>query len=175
MWFGRHASHRWAALAVALGSALLLAGCGAATSPTASAATSSSAVTAPVAVGHATVKGKSTKVLTTTSGMTLYYFTSDTATTSKCTGSCTSLWPPLLTTHKTLKDPPGLTKPFKVVKDANGDQVSYDGHLLYTYSGDTAPGQALGEGLLGKWWVATPNLGSSSSSSSSSSGGYGGY
>lgn len=163
---------RWFSLlaaAVMLGASMALAACGSTAPPT----PSSGAAVAPVKVGQATVKGKSTKVLTTPSGMTLYYFTSDTKTKSNCTGSCASLWPPLLTSSKSLSDPSGLTKPFSVVKDGNGEQVEYDGHLLYTYSGDTQPGQALGEGLLGTWFVATPNM--KSSSSSSSSGGYGGY
>ncbi len=41
---------------------------------------------------------------------------------------------------------------------ANGKQVEYNGHLLYTFSGDSGPGQANGEGIGGKWFVATPDL-----------------
>ncbi len=103
--------------------------------------------------------------------MTLYWETTDTATTSHCTGSCASLWPPLLTSHSSLGSPTGLTKAWAVVKDGNGSQVSYDGHLLYTYSGDTSPGQAAGEGLFGKWTVATPSMASTLSASSSSGSG----
>jgi predicted lipoprotein with Yx(FWY)xxD motif len=40
----------------------------------------------------------------------------------------------------------------------NGNQVAYNGHLLYTFSGDGGPGQTRGEGLFGKWFVATPAL-----------------
>ncbi len=178
MWFHKLTSHRGAAVAVALGVALLAAGCGtaAAKGPAKAPAKASaaSAVTASVRIGHATVKGKSIQVLTNSQGMTLYWETADTATTSHCTGSCATLWPPLLSSHKTLSSPTGLTKAWAVVKDGNGNQVSYDGHLLYTYSGDTAPGQANGEGLFGKWTVATPSMVSTlSASSSSGSGGSG--
>ena len=47
-----------------------------------------------------------------------------------------------------------------VVTDANGQQVEYNGHMLYTYSGDTAPGQTHGEGIKGSWFVATTTLSS---------------
>ncbi len=53
---------------------------------------------------------------------------------------------------------PALAGKLSVVTDANGQQVEYNGHLLYTYSGDAAPGQTNGEGLFGKWFVATLDL-----------------
>lgn len=173
MWFRGSASLRATAVGVALGIGLLAAGCGSTSanaSPPAKTSAASS-VTASVRIGHATVKGKSIQVLTNSQGMTLYWETTDTATTSHCTGSCASLWPPLLTSHSSLASPTGLTKAWAVVKDGNGTQVSYDGHLLYTYSGDTAPGQAAGEGLFGKWTVATPSMASTLSASSSSGSG----
>ncbi len=175
MWFRGSPSLRATALGVALGIGLLAAGCGTASAkaPSPTKASTASAVTASVRIGHATVKGKSMQVLTNAQGMTLYWETTDTPTTSHCTGSCASLWPPLLTSHSSLASPAGLTKPWAVVKDGNGNQVSYDGHLLYTYSGDTAPGQAAGEGLFGKWTVATPSMVSTLSSSSSSGSGSG--
>ena len=55
--------------------------------------------------------------------------------------------------------------------DANGSQVKYNGHPLYTFSGDTAQGQINGEGLFGMWFVAMPNL--PVQGSGSTSGGYG--
>ena len=42
--------------------------------------------------------------------------------------------------------------------DANGTQVTYNGHLLYTYAGDSKPGDTNGEGIDGVWFVATPDL-----------------
>jgi predicted lipoprotein with Yx(FWY)xxD motif len=45
-----------------------------------------------------------------------------------------------------------------VYKNANGKQVISHDHSLYTYGGDSAAGQTNGEGLFGKWFVATPDL-----------------
>lgn len=130
----------------------------AATTP-APAATTPAATAATVKTATATVQGKSVTILTDAQGKTLYYFTSDTPTSSACTGTCAQNWPPLLfngsgtpTSDTTL---PGT---LSVVQTANGNQVAYNGHLLYTFSGDQAPGQTNGEGLFGKWFVATTDL-----------------
>ena len=110
-----------------------------------------------IKTASATVNGKSVTILTDAQGMTLYYFTPDTKTTSACTGGCASAWPPLLITGKsgsTTTLPGTLT----VVTNANGNQEQYQGHFLYTYGGDSAPGQTNGEGISGKWFVATTTL-----------------
>ena len=52
--------------------------------------------------------------------------------------------------------PTSLSGKLSTQTDANATQVEYNGHLLYTYSGDIAPGQSNGEGPLGKWFVDTP-------------------
>jgi predicted lipoprotein with Yx(FWY)xxD motif len=103
------------------------------------------------------VKGVSTKVLTDAKGMTLYYVTSDTPAASSCTESCAKIWPPLLSTAAPAAGEP-LPGKLALVKTANGSQVSYNGHLLYVYSGDSAPHQANGQGIAGKWWVAKVDL-----------------
>ncbi|MBX5467544.1 MAG: hypothetical protein K6U14_08680 [Firmicutes bacterium] len=111
-----------------------------------------------VRAGTATVAGKSTEVLTTAAGMTLYYFTPDSPTKVACTGHCTQIWPPLLAKSGTLALAPGLSGHLSTVSTALGPQVEYNGHPLYTYIRDTKPGQANGEGVLGKWFVATPGM-----------------
>ncbi len=145
-------------------SLLFLAACGT-TQPSASGssttpAVSSSATTpsASTSTGNVvkttslTVQGKQVTALTDAKGMTLYTFAPDTTTTAACTGSCASNWPPLLSTGSgTPTGATGLT----AVKDANGQQVQENGHFLYTYSGDSAAGQTNGEGIGGKWFVAT--------------------
>jgi len=112
-----------------------------------------------VRTATATVKGQSMTILTNPQGLTLYYFTPDTATKTACTGQCAQIWPPLHFTGSgtPLGDAP-LTGMLGVVNSANGNQVEYNGHPLYTYSGDSAPGLTKGEGLFGKWFVCTPNL-----------------
>jgi predicted lipoprotein with Yx(FWY)xxD motif len=84
-------------------------------------------------------------VLANAKGFTLYWFAPDTATTSKCTGSCAAYWPPV-------KGPvtagPGVTGRLGTIRRPGGSvQATYDGHPLYTYIGDTAPGQARGNKL----------------------------
>jgi predicted lipoprotein with Yx(FWY)xxD motif len=84
-------------------------------------------------------------VLANAKGFTLYWFAPDTATRSNCNGSCAAYWPPV-------KGPatagPGVTGRLGTIKRSGGStQATYNGHPLYTYIGDTAPGQAHGNGL----------------------------
>jgi predicted lipoprotein with Yx(FWY)xxD motif len=151
-------------LASILFMALLVVACGSSSS-TGYGSSGTTPTTAPasapplVKTAQATVKGNSETILTNAQGMTLYYFTADTATKAACTGTCAGIWPPLLFTgtgSPTSASP--LSGTLSVVTDANGKQVKYNGHPLYTYSKDTAPGQTNGEGFKGKWFVATANL-----------------
>ena len=130
----------------------------AATTP-APVATTPAAPAAIVMTATATVQGKSVTILTDTKGDTLYYFTPDTATASACTGGCAAVWPPLLMTGSgTPTASSTLPGTLTALSSGNGNQVEYNGHLLYTYSGDTAAGQTTGEGKFGKWFVATTDL-----------------
>ena len=84
-------------------------------------------------------------VLTDSKGFTLYSFAPDTATTSNCTGSCAAYWPPL-TGAPTAG--PGVTGELGTITRPDGTtQATYNGHPLYTYVGDTHPGQANGNNL----------------------------
>ncbi len=112
---------------------------------------------AQVKTATATVKGQSTTILTNSQGRTLYYRTTDTASASTCTGGCASTWPPLLTSGSPVAAS-SLPGTLNSLSDANGTQVTYNGHLLYTYSGDSKPGDTNGEGIGGVWFVATPDL-----------------
>lgn len=112
-----------------------------------------------VRIATAKVKGKSVSILATPKGLTLYYFTPDTAAKTACTGVCAKAWPPLVFTGSgTPLDDASLSGSLKVLNGANGNQLEYNGHLLYTYTGDTLPSQATGEGLFGKWFIVTPSL-----------------
>jgi predicted lipoprotein with Yx(FWY)xxD motif len=105
----------------------------------------------------ATVNGKSETILTNAQGMTLYYRTTDMPPTTVCSGGCASAWPPLLVSgSSTPTSTTSLSGKLSVQADANGNQVEYNGHPLYTFSGDTAPGQTTGEGFGGIWHVVTP-------------------
>ena len=107
----------------------------------------------------ATVNGKSVTILTTAQGRTLYYRTTDMPPTTVCSGGCASAWPPLLVSgSNNPTSATSLSGKLSAQADANGTQVVYNGHPLYTFSGDTAPGQTTGEGVGGIWHVCTPSL-----------------
>jgi len=101
------------------------------------------ATTAPGALK--TVRIGAVTVLADANGRTLYWFAPDTAARSACHGSCAAYWPPV-------KGPatagPGVTGTLSALTRPDGSvQAAYDGHPLYTYVGDSAPGQANGNGL----------------------------
>lgn len=107
----------------------------------------------------ATVQGKSETILTNAQGMTLYYRTTDMPPATVCSGGCASAWPPLLVSgSNTPTSATSLPGKLNVQTNANGNQVEYNGHPLYTFSGDTAPGQTTGEGPGGVWHVVRPML-----------------
>ncbi len=112
-------------------------------------------------VANATVGGKSQQILVDAKGMSLYYLTSDKATSSACTGGCASAWPPLVSENPP-KAATSATGKLAVVKTANGSQVTYNGHFLYRFSDDNKSGDVQGEGVHGPqngvWHVATPDL-----------------
>ena len=84
-------------------------------------------------------------VLANAKGFTLYWFVPDTATRSNCNGSCAAYWPPV---QGPATAGPGVTGKLGTIKRSDGStQATYNGHPLYTYVGDTAPGQAHGNGL----------------------------
>ena len=103
--------------------------------------------TAPAATGTAlktaTIGG--TTVLTNARGFTLYSFAPDTASSSKCYGACAAYWPPVTGTTTAGHGLPGKTA--TITRTGGSRQLTYNGHPLYTYIGDTAPGQAHGNNL----------------------------
>jgi predicted lipoprotein with Yx(FWY)xxD motif len=86
-----------------------------------------------------------TRVLTNAKGFTLYSFAPDTPTTSKCYGSCAAYWPPVTGTTAAGAGLPGRVGTIK--RTDGSEQLTYNGHPLYTYVGDSAPGQARGNNL----------------------------
>jgi predicted lipoprotein with Yx(FWY)xxD motif len=92
-----------------------------------------------------TAKIDGVDVLTNADGFTLYWFVPDTATSSKCFGSCAIYWPPVSGSPAA---GPGVTGKLGTIKRPGGGlQATYDGHPLYTYIGDRHPGQANGNDL----------------------------
>jgi predicted lipoprotein with Yx(FWY)xxD motif len=167
-----------ALLTVAATAAVLAACSSSATSSTTSGGSggsSSSSSPAAAATGSlktATIGGAT--VLTNAKGFTLYSFAPDTSTTSHCNGSCAQNWPPV-TGPATAS---GVTGTFATITRSDGSvQAIFDGHPLYTFVGDTAPGQAKGNGLnaAGGLWHEITTSGTAPAGSSSSGSGGGGY
>ena len=142
--------------------ALAVAGCGGtsgsqhasaygAPSPTTSASSAavSGASSSAGSSGGATValaSSKLGKILVDSRGHTLYLFQADTGSTSTCNGACASAWPPLTTTGKPIAGPGVSASKLGTTKRSDGTtNVTYNGHPLYTFIGDSSPGQTTGE------------------------------
>ena len=172
--------NRWWAPAGLAAMALMVAACagtgaaGAAGSAGSSVRTVSSPSTGSSSTALKTRKINGVTVLTNAKGFTLYWFAPDTATKSNCNGSCAAIWPPV-------KGPatagPGVTGKLGTIKRSDGSiQATYNGHPLYTYVADTAPGQARGNGLNvngGLWHEVTASGAAAPKASASSAGGNG--
>jgi predicted lipoprotein with Yx(FWY)xxD motif len=151
--------------------ALLAAGCGTAAAGHPAAATPAAPSAAGSAVKTATINGAA--VLTNAQGLTLYSFAPDTMTASNCNGTCAQIWPPV---HGPVTAGPGVTGTLGTITRADGTaQATYDGHPLYTYTADTAPGQANGNGInaSGGVWHEVTASGTAAPASTSGGGGYG--
>ena len=168
---------RWLAPVGLAAAALMIAACGSSSS-TGAAAPAATTSNAAAASGNmlktTTISGVT--VLTNAKGFTLYWFAPDTSTTSKCNGQCATFWPPV-------KGPAtagsGVTGKLATITRADGTvQATYDGHPLYTYKGDTAPGQDKGNNLNasgGLWHDVTASGAAAPASSQSTGSGIGGY
>jgi predicted lipoprotein with Yx(FWY)xxD motif len=175
----------------ALGLSGVLAACGGGSSSNVSSKSSSKSTatttTAPAAPATVSVANSSLgMILVASNGRTLYTLDKDTPTMATCTGGCTSLWPPLTATGTPTGGAGVDATKLTILSGPNGMQVVYNGHPLYMFAQDTAPGDVKGQGFAGNIWhvvtpsgmpitTATTSAGSSSGSSSGgSSGGTGG-
>ena len=113
----------------------------------------------PVATGPNVLEARvvgGVKLLTNANGLTLYWFAPDTSTKSACYGSCAAYWPPV--TGNPLAGP-GVTGRLGTITRTDGTtQATYDGHPLYTYIADNAPGKDAGNNinLNGGLWHDVP-------------------
>ena len=152
--------------------AVLATGCSAAAAGYHTAAKQAASAASSSAVKTATIKGAT--ALTNAKGLTLYWFAPDTMTTSNCNGTCAQLWPPV---HGPVTAGPGVTGSLATITRADGaTQATYNGHPLYSYAADTAPGQANGNGLNvsgGVWHEVTAS--GAAAPASTSGGGADGY
>jgi predicted lipoprotein with Yx(FWY)xxD motif len=165
----RHLTYLVAAAAV------VLAGCGGNSTP------ASAPVPPKTAGGHTATIGLASngnlgKILVDAKGDTVYLFQKDTSTKSTCTGSCATNWPPLRATGTpTLGN--GLSGKVGTTPRSDGKpQVTYAGHPVYLYAGDSKPGDTNGQGINAygaNWYVLSPS--GAAVTTGGSSGGSNGY
>jgi predicted lipoprotein with Yx(FWY)xxD motif len=155
---------RFAAMAGgAIGTALLVAACSsggssgsAATTPTGAPASNSASATGSTVI--TTASSAAGTFLTTGSGRAVYLWTKDTGGTSACTGACEGQWPPVTGTA-TAAGSVKASDLGTITRSDGTTQVTYDGHPLYYFAGDSGPGMANGQGSNGfgaKWWLVAP-------------------
>ena len=96
-------------------------------------------------------------ILTASNGMTLYTFANDAQSASNCVGQCVELWPPYtVDAAANMAAAPGIAGAISTILRSDGlTQTVLDGRPLYFYSGDTAPGDATGQGV-GNVWFSVP-------------------
>jgi predicted lipoprotein with Yx(FWY)xxD motif len=155
----------------AVGVALLAAACSSAGSSTPAASGSTpagaSAPSSAPASGGASASG--TTVITTASssagtfltsgsGRAIYLWAKDSGGMSACTGACASAWPPVTGTA-TVAGSAKASDLGTITRSDGTKQVTYDGHPLYYFVGDSGPGTASGQGsdnFGAKWWLVSP-------------------
>jgi len=165
---------------------LVIAACSSSTKSSSAAGGATSAATSGAsATTVATRSGPLGTFLTDGSGKALYMFASDTSSKSTCSSTCVTYWPPLTTTGTVKASGKASGSRLATITRTDGSkQVTYNGHPLYLFKLDTAPGDTQGEGTTNfgaKWWVLAPSgkpitsSGSSAPTSSRPTSGYGGY
>ena len=147
---------------IAAAAALLIAGCGGGGNNNSN---SSASAPAKSPSGTALVNSANTAslgdIVVGPNGRTLYLFKKDTGPNSTCSGACAAQWPPLTAKGAVTSSGGVSMSALKTVRRSDGTmQVTLDGHPLYYYAGDAAPGQANGQGLNtygATWWALSPS------------------
>ena len=95
-------------------------------------------------------------VLVTSAGLTLYHNATESKGHVRCTGGCTSAWPPLLLPaggHPTAGAGVSQAKLGTMRRPDGKTQVAYGGMALYRFGSDTRAGDARGQGVGGIWFA----------------------
>jgi predicted lipoprotein with Yx(FWY)xxD motif len=164
-----------AVLPASLAVLLVMAGCGGGSSNSSSSTTTTAGASAG---GAATIdvanNAQLGQILTDSNGNTVYVFDKDTNGKSACSGSCAGVWPPVTTSGSPKAGNGVIASKLGTTKRSDGStQVTYAGHPLYTYTSDTSPGDATGNGInsFGALWHAVGPNGSNAPAGGSSGGG----
>jgi predicted lipoprotein with Yx(FWY)xxD motif len=109
----------------------------------------------------ATQAGSAGTFLTNGSGRTVYLWAKDGMNMSDCSGACASAWPPVPATGTLTAAGSAKASDLGTITRSDGTkQVTYDGHPLYYFVGDSAAGQTNGQGsdnFGAKWWLVAPS------------------
>jgi predicted lipoprotein with Yx(FWY)xxD motif len=150
-------------LGVPLASALLATACGsaaAAPSAPASSAAGSSASASTTGTVITAKSGSAGAFLTNASGRTVYLWAKDGMNMSACSGACAAAWPPVPATGQLTAAGGAKASDLGTITRSDGTkQVTYDGHALYYFAGDSAAGQTNGQGsdsFGAPWWLVAP-------------------
>jgi predicted lipoprotein with Yx(FWY)xxD motif len=156
----------------ALAAALLVAACSSTSSTTGAASTPSAGTPAGTSAGTSsagsstggtvieTASSSAGTFLTDGSGRAVYLWVKDAGSTSSCSGACAGAWPPVTASGTVTASGGAKASDLATITRSDGTkQVTYDGHPLYYFSGDSGPGTATGQGSDGfgaKWWLVAP-------------------
>ena len=158
------ARRRWFAVPLAVGAVVLVSACGSGDGNSGSGASPSSGSSSAASSSGAALSVRSTSigdVLVDDKGATIYDFANDTGTTSTCTGTCAADWPPVPAPDPMPTSLTGVTATLgTTTRDDGSMQLTVDGHPVYTFAGDSAPGQTNGQGLTlngGLWTAVAPD------------------
>ena len=155
--------------------ALVAAGCGSSNNTPTTTVKPTSGSSATVSVANTGLG----KILVDSQGKTLYLFAKDTGTKSTCSGGCATAWPPLRASGKPTAGGGAQASLLGTTPRSDGKpQVTYNGHPLYGFQGDSKPGDTTGQGNPGfgaPWYVLSPAGNEITTTTSASSGGGNGY
>jgi predicted lipoprotein with Yx(FWY)xxD motif len=166
-------------LGVLLGTTLLAAACGSSSngSTSSQAGTGATAGSSSSASGAAMVittkTGSAGTYLTDGTGRSVYLWVKDPSGKSVCDGACSGAWPPVTTTGSVTASSGAVASDLGTFTRSDGSkQVTYKGHPLYYYAGDSSAGTTAGQGNTGfgaAWWLVAPSGSSITKSASTTS------
>jgi predicted lipoprotein with Yx(FWY)xxD motif len=118
-------------------------------------------------------------ILVDSHGRTIYLFKKDTGTKSTCFGACATSWPPVRVSGKPKAGNRLKASLLGTTPRSDGKpQVTYNGHPLYLFEGDSSPGDTNGQAITAfgaAWYVLSPAGKAITSQSASTGGGGSGY
>jgi len=156
-----------AAVVATVGTALLVTACASGSGTSSAPSTGASATGASTAGSGSssgtmitTASASGATFLTDGSGRAVYLWMKDTGDASQCSGACAGAWPPVTASGTVQAGGSAVASDLGTITRSDGTkQVTYEGHPLYYFAGDSGAGMASGQGSDGfgaKWWLVSP-------------------